>query len=116
VTAPERHLQGIGKVAAVCADALVPGDVTIWNYGGTYRVLSVERLSPAYVRINMVEIDPISGEAKGEKVWARRTRRSFFVGVVPRERLEKLVARRAAACRHDYADGDVCSKCDAVRP
>lgn len=31
------------------------------------------------------------------------------------EQLGKKTAKRSRACRHDFSDGDVCSKCDAVR-
>lgn len=31
------------------------------------------------------------------------------------EHLVKKTAKRSRACRHDFSDGDVCSKCDAVR-
>jgi len=43
------HLQGLGRHAAKRADALVPGDVTVWNYGEAYPVKSVARVSPAFV-------------------------------------------------------------------
>lgn len=31
------------------------------------------------------------------------------------EQLGKKTAKRSRACRHDFSDGDVCSRCDAVR-
>lgn len=43
------HLQSIGRHAAKRADALVVGDVTVWNYGATETVRSIVRSSPQYV-------------------------------------------------------------------
>lgn len=40
----------------------------------------------------------------------------IICGVVARRSSGKVKAAPPARCRHDYRDGDVCSKCDAVRP
>jgi hypothetical protein len=31
------------------------------------------------------------------------------------EQVAKPMSKRSRACRHDFSDGDVCSKCDSVR-
>ena len=38
----ELHLQGIGKKAATEAKNIKIGDVLIWNYGATSKVLNIE--------------------------------------------------------------------------
>ena len=79
---PDRvvHLQGIGLHKAVSAAELVAGDVTVWNYGGTELILSVERLSPKFLRINSVTVHPITGE-RGDRVWARRLKDERLIAV-----------------------------------
>jgi len=82
--ATTKQLQGIGRVSAKRAADLQPGDITIWNFGGMYRVLAVEALSPKFVRLVMVQHGPsVLGKAAGDdaKVWHRRTNREFAVGV-----------------------------------
>lgn len=74
------QLQGVGRVAAKRASDLVEGDVTVWNYGGTYRVLAVEKLSPKFVRLILASEKSPMGTEPG-KVWHRRTGIDFMVGV-----------------------------------
>lgn len=35
------HLQGIGKVNAIKAKDLRVGDITVWNYGGLEKIISI---------------------------------------------------------------------------
>jgi len=50
-TIPTIQLQGYGTVTARAYGDLLPGDVTIYNYGYKYHVLSVEPVGKASVRI-----------------------------------------------------------------
>lgn len=74
------HLQWVGTVNAIAAGELVAGDVTMWNGGATQVVLSVEELSPRFVRLNLVDVDH-KGNRLNDKVWSRRSRKDFNVGV-----------------------------------
>ncbi len=85
------QLIGVGMVDAKAAAELVAGDVTVWNYGGCYRVLSVEALSPQFVRVNMIEINPITLKDEDKPVWSRRAARTFGIGFSA-----KLTAKLAA--------------------
>ena len=89
-----KTLIGVGTVDAKLASELVPGDVTVWNYGGFYRVLSVEALSPKFVRVNMVSLNPLTLEDEDKPVWARRAARSFAIGFSARVTAE--LAKKAA--------------------
>lgn len=88
-------LIGVGTVDAKAAADLVPGDVTVWNYGGCYRVLSVEALSPKFVRVNMVSINPVTLADEDKPVWARRAAASFAIGFSAKM-TAKLAGGRAA--------------------
>ena len=88
-------LIGVGAVEAKSAADLLPGDVTVWNYGGCYRVLSVEALSPKFVRVNMVSINPVTLEDEDKPVWTRRAGRAFAIGFSARM-TAKLAAKVAA--------------------
>jgi hypothetical protein len=89
------QLIGVGLVDAKAASDLVQGDVTVWNYGGVYRVLSVEALSPKFVRVNMVSINPATLQDEDKPVWARRANRDFAIGFSARM-TDKLAAKVAA--------------------
>lgn len=83
------HLQGIGTVNAKPAAELVPGDITMWNFGYTQEVLAVEELSPKFVRLVM------KGSSDPTKTVYRRTMKTFLVGVMSDEgkaRRAKLLA------------------------
>jgi hypothetical protein len=69
------HLQSIGRVNAKRADALRPGDVTIWNFGYTYKVVSVDQVSPKFVLVKMV------AEQGDAKAWERRAKIDRLIGV-----------------------------------
>jgi hypothetical protein len=75
------RLQGIGIVDAKPAAELKAGDVTIWNYGYMHEVLAVEELSPKFVRLVTKSVTPDKGQDPN-KVWHRRTAKTFLVGVV----------------------------------
>lgn len=47
------HLQGVGRVKAKPARDLRPGDVTVWNYGYTDKVESVEPYGKHYLRVKL---------------------------------------------------------------
>lgn len=42
---PSIHLQGVGEFTAKPAGDLQAGDTTVWNYGSTAKVISVQRKS-----------------------------------------------------------------------
>lgn len=46
-------LQGIGAVEGKPADQLKPGDVTIWNYGGTETVTGRLRATPTRITFSI---------------------------------------------------------------
>ena len=75
------RLQGIGIVDAKPAAELKPGDITIWNFGYQHEVLAVEELSPKFVRLVTKSVTPDKGQDP-DKVWYRRTAKTFLVGVV----------------------------------
>ena len=75
------RLQGIGIVDAKPAAELKPGDITIWNFGYQHEVLAVEELSPKFVRLVTKSVTPDKGQDP-DKVWHRRTAKTFLVGVV----------------------------------
>lgn len=76
------HLQGIGTVNAKPAAELVPGDITVWNFGYTQEVLAVEELSPKFVRLILKTSPGLCGpHAVQPRVWHRRTAKTFLVGV-----------------------------------
>jgi hypothetical protein len=43
------HLQGIGRVPAITAELLKAGDVIVYNYGHTAKVLSTRPVSARYI-------------------------------------------------------------------
>lgn len=58
----------------------------MWNYGALYMVLSVERLSPAFLRVNMVALTyrvSTKDFIKGDRVYARRMKFDRLVGFAP---------------------------------
>lgn len=69
------HLQGIGRVNAKPAIELEPGDVTIWNYGYTYIVESVD------VHVSGKTLSVTMHDAEGRE-WRRSFARARMVGVV----------------------------------
>ena len=79
------RLQGIGIVDAKPAAELKAGDITVWNFGYMHEVLAVEELSPKFVRLVTKSVTPMPGQDP-DKVWHRRTAKTFLVGVVtPKE-------------------------------
>jgi hypothetical protein len=79
------HLQGIGRHPAKPAAELTPGDVTVWNYGGTETVVSVAPKGKQSLTVVVSYISQ-SYPTKGQQVQATRTlRKDRLVAVRPQQ-------------------------------
>lgn len=74
------HLQGIGRVPAKLAGNVVVGDILVWNYGYTSRVLSIRQASPCFIELTILEVGPGHSEAEG-KQFTRRLKIDRLVAV-----------------------------------
>ena len=66
------QLQEIGTVTAKPAQDLKVGDVTVWNFGGTAKVLSIVKETAKFITF---QIEESTG------VYTRRLKKSRLVGV-----------------------------------
>ncbi|MEV7512122.1 hypothetical protein AB0O57_29615 [Streptomyces sp. NPDC091201] len=75
---PTVHLQSIGRVPAVEAQQLQPGDMVMWNGGSTSKVLKVEEASKHFVRVHLASTVRGKYEAEAD---VRRWKKSTLIGV-----------------------------------
>lgn len=67
------HLQAIGKTKAKPAGDLVAGDVTVWNFGSTAKVIGKASETKAYVTMTLQD--------KESGTYERRLKKSRLVGI-----------------------------------
>ena len=71
------HLQSVGDHDAIPAAYLQPGDVTVWNFGMTSKVLEIEPVGNAFVRAQLLS----DRAGVGERTTFRRLKASRLVAV-----------------------------------
>lgn len=86
------HLIGVGRVRAVEASELKPGDRLMWNYGSIYTVMSIEDVSPKFLAI-------IERDKNGKQWGPRRLRKDRLVARVHQE-------KRLSDGKQDHAHSD----------
>jgi hypothetical protein len=77
------HLQAVGRVPAVPAKDLKPGDQLMYNYGRVYQIVKIENASPKFLKI--YEVNTRTGEE-----YERRTKKTTLMALVPEERRSRL--------------------------
>ncbi|OEJ21035.1 hypothetical protein [Streptomyces subrutilus] len=70
------RIQGVGRVPAVQAQQLTPGDKVMWNGGHVVEVLAVEEASPCFLRVSLTSSTP--GDSKPD---VRRWKKTAIIGV-----------------------------------
>lgn len=69
------QLQSIGHIAAIEAGNLIPGDVTVWNFGAKETIISKDRETKAFVFLT------IKSERSGD-LYERKLKKTRLVGIV----------------------------------
>jgi hypothetical protein len=74
------HLQGVGRFQAKPVSEVAVGDRLVWNYGYTSEVVSIERVSPAFVAVTTRGEEGLDG-----RLYTRRMKLSRLVAFSTRK-------------------------------
>ena len=69
------HLQGHGKQEAKFAESIKIGDVLMWNYGATSKVINIISETPKYITLGIQE--------ESGNIYERRLKKDRLVAFVP---------------------------------